>query len=309
MDIDDELRDFLRASRAKLRPTDVGLGNSSERAFSSSRRVPGLRREEVAQLAGVSVDYYARLEQGRTRHVSDAVLAAVASALRLNATEREYLFALVAQKNYVPHASTLATPVRVKPSVRRTLAAFTTSPAIVMGLGMRILAMNSLARSVYFDFTKVTPREQNLARWTFLSSEARNLYSDWESAAGESAAVIRADAGTRPDDPALNELIGELTVKSEDFRRLWADHSVHRCGFGTIPMRHPIAGPLSLEYQALDVPGEKDQQVVVYMAPEGSPSEDALALLSSWTASNGVTVDPAAHPGTLTGHLRPRNNG
>ncbi|WP_205750231.1 helix-turn-helix transcriptional regulator [Cryobacterium sp. SO1] len=291
MNIESELKDFLRASRAKLLPTDVGLGDSVAQGFISSRRVPGLRREEVALVAGVSVDYYARLEQGRTRHVSDAVLSAVASALRLNGIEKEYLFALVAKKNDVPHASAHGVPARVKPSVQRTLAAFTTSPAVVMGLGMRILAMNSLARSVYFDFTKVAPREQNLARWTFLSPEARILYSDWETAAAESAAVIRADAGSHPEDAALNELIGELTVRSEDFRRLWAQHGVHRCGFGTIRLAHPIAGPMSLDYQALDVPGEQDQKVVVYMAPEGSPSEDSLRLLSSWTAKTEQAID------------------
>lgn len=296
MDSGDELKDFLRASRARLRPSDVGLPRAGGHGPGLARRVPGLRREEVAQLAGVSVDYYARLEQGRTRQVSDAVLGSVADALRLNPTEREYLFTLVslqAQPQSRRSAAASATG-RVRPSVRRTLAAFTNSPSLVMGLGMQVLAMNSLARAVFFDLGTLPQRERNMARWTFLSPEARTLYDDWEVIAGEATAVLRADTGAHPDNPALNELVGELTVKSADFRRLWADHSVFRCGFGTIHMTHPVAGSLSVDYEALEVPAATDQKIVVYMAPEGSRSEDALRMLASWSA----TVPAAGLPRT-----------
>jgi transcriptional regulator with XRE-family HTH domain len=291
MDSGDELKDFLRASRAKLRPSDVGLPQTALHSSGFARRVPGLRREEVAMLAGVSVDYYARLEQGRTRQVSDAVLFSVADALRLNPTEREYLFALVSlQVQPLSRRTAGSGAERVRPSVRRTLAAFTTSPALVMGRGMQVLAMNPLARAVFFDLDTIPRRERSMARWTFLAPEARDLYDEWETIAAEAAAVLRADAGAHPDDPALNELVGELTVKSADFRRFWADHDVYRCGFGTIRMTHPVAGPLSVDYEALDVPGAADQKIVVYMAPEGSRSEDALTMLASWTAEvpNGL---------------------
>ncbi|MFJ3406238.1 helix-turn-helix domain-containing protein [Promicromonospora sp. NPDC090134] len=294
MDSGDELKEFLRASRARLRPSEVGLPRAGTHGPGLARRVPGLRREEVAQLAGVSVDYYARLEQGRTRQVSDAVLSSVADALRLNPTEREYLFTLVSlQTQPESRRSTAASAAqRVRPSVRRTLAAFTTSPSLVMGLGMQVLAMNSLARAVFSDLSTLPQRERNMARWTFLSAEARALYDDWEVIAAEAAAVLRADAGAHPDNPTLNELVGELTVKSADFRRLWADHGIFRCGFGTIRMTHPVAGPLSVDYEALDVPAATDQKIVVYMAPEGSRSEDALRMLASWTATAPATGLP-----------------
>jgi hypothetical protein len=168
-----------------------------------------------------------------------------------------------------------------------------------MGLGMKILAMNSLARSIFFDFTKVPARERNLARWTFLSADARSLYADWETIAAEAAAVLRADAGAHPDDRALNELVGELTVKSDDFRRLWADHNVFRCSFGSIRLTHPVTGQIKVEYEALDVPGAPDQMVVVYMAPEGSPSEEALTLLASWDAAPAPAPLDVSNPSRI----------
>jgi transcriptional regulator with XRE-family HTH domain len=281
----DELRDFLRASRAKIRPEDVGLpAVAGIRAGTRSRRVPGLRREEVAQIAGVSVDYFARLEQGRTKDVSRSVLDAIADALRLNPVERDYLVALVALQTASPVAATATPPATVRPSVARTLSAFETSPAVVMGRGMQLLAMNALARSVFFDFTKVPVAERNLARWIFLAPEARQRYGDWEERASEAVAVVRADAGAHPDDGDLLQLVGELTVKSDDFRRLWAEHHVFRCTWGTVWIAHPVVGRLDLDYEALAIPGAVEQNVVVYLAPEGSPSAESLALLSSWNA-------------------------
>jgi hypothetical protein len=286
----DELRDFLRASRAKLRPEEVGLPALVGRAGSRSRRVPGLRREEVAQLAGVSVDYYSRLEQGRTKDVSRSVLDGVADALRLNPVERDYLVALVALQTTSPMALADTPRRTVRPSVMRTLSAFEASPAVVMGRGMQLLAMNALARSVFFDFTTVPVPERNLARWVFLDPDARVRFEDWESRASEAAAVIRADAGAHPDDPDLIRLVGELTVKSHDFRRHWADHEVFRCTWGAIRVNHPTVGPLSLDYEALAIPGAVEQNVVVYLAPEGSPSSEALLLLSSWDAKHPIPV-------------------
>ncbi|MFJ9031039.1 helix-turn-helix transcriptional regulator [Streptomyces sp. NPDC102274] len=284
MDTNDELRDFLRARRARLKPEEAGLTPADKLLDQSrSRRVPGLRREEIAQLAGVSVDYYARLEQGRARHVSEPILVAIADVLRLNTTERAYFFALATQHaRPAAHAGPSTVP-RLRPAIHRMLEEFN-SPALVLGRGLQILAMNRLARSFLFDMDTVPARDRNLAKWIFLAPEARRRYVDWESNAADMAAVLRAEAGASPDDRLVSDLVGELAVKSHEFRRMWAEHHVSACLNGVMRIRHPDVGVIEVEYEALQVHGDQDQKLILYAAPEDSPSAEALSLLASWTA-------------------------
>jgi transcriptional regulator with XRE-family HTH domain len=294
-----ELREFLRASRARISPADAGLPDRGADVARPARRVPGLRREEVALLAGVSVDYYARLEQGRTRQVSSSVLDAVAGALQLNQTERDYFFALALAHTTRNRSATPPPRQWVRPQVWRVLTSFSGSPAFVIGGGMQLLAMNPLARALLFDIDAVPVRERNLARWVFLAPEARERSPEWEEVASELAAVLRVDAAANPDDRDLNELIGELTVKSTEFRSVWCEHRVYECISGTRRFTHPIVGPMQLDYQALDLPASGGQRIIVYTAPEGSRSEESLNLLTSWTMTpNPGAPRPAAEPST-----------
>ena len=278
-----ELGEFLKASRARLRPEDIGLSRTLRHsAVGASRRVVGLRREEVAGLSGVSVDYYARLEQGRTKQVGHAVLAAIADTLKLTSVEREYFYTLVSAQTVTPKTLPEETVQRVRPGMHQLLESLTGSPAFVLGRGMAILAMNPLAKAVLFDPGDLPSRDRNLARWTFLNPESRNRYVDWQTVADDAAAILRIDVTAYPNDRALTELIGELTVKSEAFQKAWAAHKVHECTYGRKRLRHPGVGRIDVEFEALDVPGATDQKLFVYTASSGSPSADALRLLANW---------------------------
>lgn len=286
MDHNAELKEFLRTRRARLRVEDVELGGSAR-----VRRVPGLRREEVAQLAGVSVDYYTRLEQGRHLNVSDEVLDAVARALRLDDVERSYLFEIARKKTR--RARRRPAPVqRVRPGVRRVLETLDEiAPAFVFGRRMDMLAANRLARALMGDFEALPPRERNLLRFTFLDESARELFTDWEEVARDNVAILRLDAGRHPDDPLLTELVGELAVKSEEFRQWWADHNVRERTHGIKRYHHPLVGDLTVNYESVAVPGDPDQTLCIYTTEPGSPSETALRLLANWTGTS--TTPPA----------------
>jgi transcriptional regulator with XRE-family HTH domain len=276
-----ELGDFLRAYRARLRPGDVGLPpENPRRPDRAARRVAGLRREEVARLAGVSVDYYARLEQGRTGQVSASVLRAVANALHLGPTEREYFFTLAGGPDR-PAAAAI-TRQRVRPSIQRLLGSVTQAPAFVLGAGMQVLAANELARALFFDDGSLAAVGGNFIKWIFLTEPGRTRYVDWDDVASEATAVLRAEAGVKPKDAFLNELVGELSVKSTDFRRLWAEHKVYVCESGTKRVRHPVVGELVLDYEALPVPESGEQKLIVYVPAEHSAAADSLPLLGSW---------------------------
>ncbi|MFC4589129.1 helix-turn-helix transcriptional regulator [Sphaerisporangium corydalis] len=267
-----ELRDFLRSRRARISPEEVGLSPQP-----GTRRVPGLRREEVAQLAGVSVDYYVRLERGHNLNVSEAVLDALARALRLNETERGHLFTVArparARRRPLP-------PQRVRPGLHEVLNALTTVPAMVIGRRMDILASNRLARALYTDFDALPYRERNMARYVFLDEGARELYVDWERTGRSTVAALHLYAGRHPNDPQLVELIGELSLRDEDFRRWWADHDVHRHGHRTKMYHHPVVGEITLSYEALTPTDDPDQILTLHTAKPGSPSETALHLLA-----------------------------
>jgi transcriptional regulator with XRE-family HTH domain len=284
-----ELREFLRTRRARLSVDDVEIGGTGR-----TRRVPGLRREEVAQLAGVSVDYYSRLEQGRHLNVSDEVLDAVARALRLDATERSYLFQ-IARTNPRVRRRAPAPVQRVRPGVRRILETLDdVIPAFVFGRRMDVLASNRLARALMTDFDALPPRERNLLRYTFLDESSRELFIDWDEVARDNVATLRLDAGRHPDDPQLVELVGELSVKSPEFRRWWADHNVRERTHGIKRYHHPLVGDLTVNYESVAVLGDPDQTLCIYTAEAGSSSETALRLLASWTSQPDERLDPTA---------------
>ncbi|WP_395292350.1 helix-turn-helix domain-containing protein [Kitasatospora hibisci] len=273
-----ELRDFLRSRRARTSPAAAGLGPHAGR-----RRVPGLRREEVAQLAGVSVDYYVRLERGRTPNASAAVLDAVARALHLDPAERAHLFDLAKPRPGTTRRRPQP-PQRVRPGLLRVLDTLTGTPAMILGHRLDVLAANPLAKALYVDFDALPHRDRNLARFIFLDPAARDLLADWETAARGAVAALRLYAGRHPHDPRLNELVGELSVRDEDFRQWWADHDVLQYTHGIKLYRHPIAGELTLAYESLALPDDPDQALYLYTAESDSPSEHALRLLASWSA-------------------------
>lgn len=271
-----DLGDFLRACRAAVSPDDVGL------PVAPGRRVAGLRREEVAHLAGVSVDYYTRLEQGRHTTPSDAVIESLATALRLDAAARAHLVDLARPRptgrRGVPEVQ------RVRPAVHALLDSFVDHPAFVLGRRTDVLAANRLAKALIADFEKLPVRERNKTRWMILDPRAREVYPDWEQVAAEVVGTLRLDAGRHPDDPRLGELVGELAVKSEEFRRWWADHRVVERTHGVKRMLSPV-GPITIHYEALSLPGDTEQTLFVYTTEPGSESEQNLRLLAAWTAS------------------------
>ncbi|QRP45129.1 helix-turn-helix domain-containing protein [Amycolatopsis sp. FDAARGOS 1241] len=271
----EQLREFLRSRRAKITPEEAGLT-----PHPGPRRVPGLRREEVAQLAGVSVDYYVRLERGRNLNVSESVLDAVARALRLTDLERTHLFTLAKPTRSKPRA---LPPQRVRPGLQLVLQSLTHVPALVLGRKMDVLGWNHLACVLYTDFAALPARSRNMARLTFLDEGVRSLYVDWEGAARGIVASLHLYAGRYPHDPALAELVGELSVRDQDFRRWWADHDVFERTHGVKHFRHPLAGELVLGYEALTPAGDPDQTLGISTVEPGSPSEERLQLLASWT--------------------------
>lgn len=280
-----ELSAFLNAQRARLRPDDVGLVPDAV-----PRRVPGLRREEVAHLAGVSTDYYTRLEQGRKLSPSDSVLNAIARALLLDETGREHLFDLA--RPPAPRRLRGSDRVqRVRASTRQLIESWADQPALLVGRRREVLAANALARSLIFDFRTLPQAERNYIRWVLLHPDARTLYRDWAEVASTMVAVLRMEAGRFPNDRGISDLVGELAVKSEEFPAWWADHRVQAHTHGTKRFRHPIVGDLELDWQGLVLPGDEDQTIFIYFAPPGSPAADKLALLASWTAPEAAAED------------------
>jgi transcriptional regulator with XRE-family HTH domain len=272
MQSDNRLGEFLRARREVARPEDFGLPEPGR------RRTPGLRREEVALLAGVSADYYVRLEQGRDKHPSDQVIDALARVFTLNEEGVAHLRELarpVTRQRRRP-----SRPERVSATLLRLLDTWSNTPAMVVGRYLDVLANNRLAATV----NHCSVKGQNQVRVMFLESDTRNIYADWPTVAAQTVASLRASAGTDLDDPRLTELVGELSLKSEDFRRLWARHDVQAKTSGTKRFLHPMVGELTLSYETFTVNGAAGQMLLVYHAEPGSPSERALALLGSMTA-------------------------
>jgi transcriptional regulator with XRE-family HTH domain len=281
-DIRAEVKEFLSSRRARLTPEQAGLP-----AYGGNRRVAGLRREEVAMLAGVSVDYYVRLERGNLAGASEGVLDAVARTLQLDEAERQHLFDLARAAGPARRPARRASSV-VRPAVRQVLDAFTEAPAWVRNGRHDILAANLLARALYSPVFDDPRRPVNTTRFAYLNPAARDFWRDYDQITHDSAAMLRMEAGRSPHDPELIRLVGELSTQSELFRQRWASRDVkfHRSGLKRL--HHPVVGDLDLNYESMELPSEPGLVLNVYTAPAGSPSADALKLLASWAATQAA---------------------
>ncbi len=277
-----EVREFLASRRARLTPDQAGLPT-----YGGNRRVPGLRREEAALLAGVSVDYYTHLERGNLTGASEGVLEAVARALQLDEAERAHLFDLARAANAGTKASTQRRPApqQVRPGVQRILDAITDAPADVRNGRRDILAANRLGHALYSEMYIDPVRPANVARFTFLSPRARDFFRDWDKAANDIVANLRTEAGRNPCDRGLSDLVGELSTRSDDFRTRWAAHNVRHHNTGTKRLHHPVVGDLDLAYEAMQLPGDPGLVLVVYTCEPDSPTQEALRFLASWADS------------------------
>ena len=279
-----EARQFLTTRRARITPDQVGLPTTG------SRRVPGLRRSEVAAVAGLSVEYYARLERGQIAGASSAVLESLARALQLDETERAHLYDLARAADGIPTSGRprRRTPTKAasRPSLQWTLEAITDAVAFVRDPRQNLLATNTLGRAFYSPVIGDGGRTPNLARFQFLDPAARNFYPDWDLFAQMCVGIMRSEAGRDPHDRSLQDLVGELSTRSDTFRRLWADHNVRSHGAGTKRFHHPIVGELTLAYEELAITAEPGLVLMVYTAEPGSPSAERLRLLASWAAAS-----------------------
>lgn len=294
----DEAREFLVSRRAKVTPADVGLPPGTR------RRVAGLRRSEVAALAGLSVEYYTKLERGDLAGASEQVLDAIARTLRLDDAEREHLAHLAQpadrgnrlnRRGAKPSASGAD-----RPSLHWMLDAVTAGPAFVRNGRMDVLAANGLARAFYSDLFTRSRRTPNFARYAFLDDASRRFYADWDDAADISVSILRTEAGRVPNDPDLHDLVGELSTRSQDFRTRWARHDVRLHGTGTKRFHYPVVGELTIAYEGLELVAEPGLVLTIYTAEPGSASEERLRLLASWAAP-----DDPEHPQT---EERPRTH-
>ncbi|WP_109005535.1 helix-turn-helix domain-containing protein [Streptomyces rishiriensis] len=280
-----ELGGFLKARRAELSPRAMGLPESG-----AMRRVPGLRREEVAQLAAISTVYYTRLEQGRIE-ASSPVLSVLARVLRLDDDQCDYMFELAGKEN--ARRSHRHPAQMVRPPTRRLLDNLADTPAFVLGRCMDILAWNHLAAALFADFSQIPEEQRNSVRLVFTDPAMRELYVDWETVARTAVAFLRMEAAVNPDDPSMTALVEELSEKDPQFREWWAAHHVAHHSMGTKSLRHPVVGDLTLDWQTLVCPTDPDQHLVTWTAEPGSPSEERLRFLAGWTAGRQPRADAA----------------
>jgi transcriptional regulator with XRE-family HTH domain len=276
-----EVREFLSSRRARISPEQAGLP-----AYGGNRRVKGLRREEVAMLAGVSVDYYVRMERGNLASASESVLDALASALQLDEAEREHLYALARQSGAGGSRRKRRTPGTVRPALQQVLDAITDAPAWIRNGRHDVLAMNQLARALYAPVLADPRRPANTARFVYLNREvAEQFFVDYDKIARDAAAMLRLEAGQNPHDEDLIALVGELSTRSELFRKQWASQDVRFHRSGRKRLRHPAVGQLDLDFEAMQIPSEPGLQLNIYTAPANTPTADGLKLLASWAAS------------------------
>jgi transcriptional regulator with XRE-family HTH domain len=288
MDTRSEVREFLSTRRARLTPDQAGLP-----AFGGNRRVPGLRREEVSLLAGVSVDYYTRLERGDLSGVSDSVLDALARALQLDDAETAHLFDLARAANVSPVARKPRKKAEaIRPSIQRLLDAMTGAPALVRNNYFDYLGANALGKALYAPlFTEPVP---NSARFAFLNPAAHDYYLDWDRVTRELVAAMRGEAGRNPFDRRFSDLVGELSTRSDRFRTLWAAHDVRYHRSGVKRLRHPIVGEIELVYEAFELPADPGLHMSTYTAEPGTPSDEKLRMLASWVATEQASAGKAA---------------
>jgi len=286
--IGSEIREFLTSRRGRITPEQAGLRN-----YGGRRRVSGLRREEVAMVAGISAEYYTQLERGNVSGVSEDVLDAIGRTLQLDDVERAHLFHLVRAAKQLP-VKPNKTTIQMRPGVQRVLDSITEAVAFVRNSRQDVLSANRLGYALYADLFANPQRPANLARFVFLDPRARDFYVDWNGIADAAAFNLRATAGRDPYDRALTDLVGELSMRSDDFRQRWASQDVRQYRSGTQRFRHPLAGELELAYEALAVTAAQDEIIIVYTAEPDSPSHDALQRLANWSTPHR-SASPTQH--------------
>jgi transcriptional regulator with XRE-family HTH domain len=291
MDNRAQVREFLLSRRERITPAQAGLPAYG----GANRRVKGLRREEVALLAGMSIDYYVRMERGNLAGASDAVLDGIASALQLDEAERAHLFDLARAAQPAPPRHRRAKTSGVTDVIQQILDAITDAPAWVRNARHDMLAANRLARALYAPVLADPRRPANNARFVYLDPAAREFFADWERAADDIAAMLRSEAGSNPHDKQLVELIGELSTRSAEFRTRWAAHNVRFHRTGHKRLHHPVVGTLDLDFEAMEFPAHPGLTLLTYTAAAGTPTADSLKMLASWAATAEQTGDLPAH--------------
>jgi transcriptional regulator with XRE-family HTH domain len=290
VDARSDIREFLTTRRARITPDQAGLPAYG----GTTRRVKGLRREEVSMLAGISVEYYTRLERGNVTGVSEDVIEGITRALQLDEAEHQHLVDLVRAAGPTRPRRRRQPQERVRPGVQRILETMGHTPAIVRNARLDVLAANRLGEAFYAPMYDDLARPVNAARFVFLSRGAKDFFVDWETIANDTVSILRAEAGRDPHDRNLSDLIGELSTRSDDFRVRWASHDVKQHISGVKRFHHPVVGDLTLDYEVLDLAGDAGQSLLVYTAEPGSPSFHALELLASWTSTEDGTIYPSA---------------
>jgi transcriptional regulator with XRE-family HTH domain len=289
-DVRTEIREFLTTRRNRITPEQAGLPTYG----GARRRVPGLRREEVALLAGVSTDYYTRLERGGATGVSDGVIDGVVRALQLDEAERAHLHDLIRTAGPPgPPPRRRPAQARVRPTVQRIADSMHGTPAVVLNGRLDILATNALGRALFAPVFADPRRPPTNPRFVFLDPSATEFFRDWDMVANDTVALLRAEAGHDPHDRQLTDLVGELATRSDDFRARWAAHDVRIHTTGVKRLHHPVVGDLDLPFESFPLPADPGQSLVTYTAEPGSPTQDALDLLASWAATHTDTTDPA----------------
>jgi transcriptional regulator with XRE-family HTH domain len=292
MDNRDDLREFLTSRRERITPEQAGLPD-----FGGRRRVKGLRREEVAMVAGMSTEYYTRLERGNAAGVSDSVLDGVSRALQLDDAERAHLFDLARTANdglSLQRARATPRAQQIKPALQQMIDAMAQVPVFVQNRRLDAVATNALGQALFSEMFVDPQRPVNAVRFVFLDPRAQSFYRDWESQTRYLVALLRAEAGRSPYDRVLTDLVGELSTRSDLFRKLWASHDVreHRTGLKTV--HHPVVGDLDLTFETMDLASHQGLQLLAFSAASGTPSSDGLRLLASWAATHTVpSVQPA----------------
>jgi transcriptional regulator with XRE-family HTH domain len=289
-DLRTQIREFLSTRRARLSPEQAGLPTYG----GDRRRVSGLRREEVALLAGISSEYYTRLERGNATGVSDSVIDGIAQALQLDEAERTHLLDLLRSAGTTRPPRRRPAPQRVRPTVQRVLDSMRDTPALVLNGRLDILTANDLGVALYWPVYADPVRPPNNARFIFLDPHATEFFGDWDKVANDTVALLRAEAGRDPYDRQLSDLVGELSTRSQEFRVRWAAHHVRIHTTGIKLLHHPVVGDLELAFETFPLAADPGQSLLTYTAEPGSPSQDALNLLASWAATTDDIGEPAS---------------
>jgi len=288
-DVRGEIREFLSTRRAKVSPEQAGLPVYG----GDRRRVAGLRREEVALLAGISSEYYTRLERGNARGVSESVIDGIAHALQLDEAERAHLLDLIRTAGSTRPPRRRPAQQRVRPTVQRVLDSMRGTPAFVLNGRLDVLAANTLGRALYSPVYADPLRPPNNARFVFLDPHASDFFREWDKVANDTVALLRAEVGRDPYDRRLSDMIGELSTRSDEFRVRWAAHNVRIHTTGVKLLHHPVVGDLDLPFESFPLAADPSQSLLTYTAEPDSPSQDALNLLASWAATSDEVEQPA----------------